>query len=127
MSASHTPVPEFDRPMYPTAHSWFRDYVNRHFSWSFRTLGPGANTESICRHIEKEVQEIRTKPEDLEEWIDIIILGLDGALRCQGVGNVVADDIRDALETKLAKNMRRSWIIPEDPTQPIEHDRTKED
>lgn len=126
MSASHSPVPEFQHT-YPTPHSWFRDYVNRHFSWSFRTFGPSANTESICTHIEHELEEIRKNPKDLEEWIDVIILGLDGALRCQGIGKVVADDIRDALECKLNKNKARTWIIPEDPTQPIEHDRSKEE
>lgn len=126
MSASHSPVPEFQHT-YPTPYSWFRDYVNRHFSWSFRTFGPAANTESICSHIEHELEEIRKSPKDLEEWIDIIILGLDGALRCQGIGKVVADDIRDALELKLNKNKSRTWIIPEDPTKPIEHDRTKEE
>lgn len=126
MSASHTPVPECQH-FHPTAFSWFRDYVNRQFLWSFRTFGPAANTESICSHIEQELTEIRKNPKDLEEWIDIIILGLDGALRCQGAGKVVADDIRDALELKLEKNKRRSWIIPTDPTQPIEHDRTKEE
>lgn len=129
MSSSYSPVPEFDRHYAPGMsphYRWFREYVNRHFNWSFRTFGTAPNTESICTHIQKEVEEVRKNPNDLEEWIDIIILGLDGALRCQGMGKLVADDLVDALEAKLQKNIQRKWIIPTDPTQPIEHDRTED-
>jgi len=127
--SSHSPVPEFDRHYAPGMsphYRWIREYVHRHFNWSLAAFGAKQNTESICSHIEKEVEEIRKNPEDLEEWIDIIILGLDGALRCQGMGKVVADDLVDALEAKLQKNIQRKWIIPTDPTQPIEHDRTED-
>ena len=56
-------------------------------------------------HIKKEIKEIEENPEDLEEWIDLIILGFDGAWR-QGYS---AEEIVECLEAKQSKNETREW------------------
>jgi len=104
----------------------FTEYVQRHTEWSLKTFGPRSlwaqDTERLCRHIEKEVHEIRQRPLDCEEWIDVIILAIDGAFRS---GHSPAE-IALTLRQKQDKNIQRTWIIPEDPTVPIEHNRMEE-
>ena len=93
------------------------DYIEKHIAWSCTTFGPGEKTESICRHIEKELAEIRAEPLKLEEWIDVIILGLDGAWR----SGHSPEQIIEALQLKQSINIARKWQIPESPDDPIEH------
>lgn len=84
--------------------------------WSLRTFGPGKRTLGITRHIEKELMEIRANPDDLEEWVDVILLAIDGYWRAGG------EDLVLDLYTKQYKNFNRSYPpvgVPED--QPIEH------
>lgn len=99
-------------------------YISEHADWSFRTFGPstGHDTERLCRHIEKELQEIRDNPLDCEEWVDVIILAIDGALRSGHAPLVIAN----TLQWKQKKNMERAWTIPADPSTPIEHHRMEE-
>lgn len=87
--------------------------------WSRRTFGEGRKTLGLIKHIEKELEEIRAEPRDLEEWCDVMILGIDGAWRA----GFTAEQIAWALEHKQAKNMAREWPqnVPED--EPIEHKR----
>lgn len=94
------------------------------------TYGPGFRYEGVLDHIEKEIKEIRAKPSDLEEWIDIWILAMDGATRCveEHCGQKVKyEDVAAAcismLKTKVKKNYSRKW--PDwrtaDPNKAIEH------
>lgn len=93
------------------------EYLSRQKAWSRPTFGDGFRTEGICRHIEKELAEIRAEPLALEEWIDVIILALDGFWRHGGT----PASLRRLLESKQTKNFNRKWpsIQPED--QPVEH------
>lgn len=97
------------------------DYVARHADWSLKTFGPPSvwDAERLCRHIEKEVHEIRQRPSDCEEWMDVIILAIDGAYRSGHPPAVIAA----TLQQKQLKNINRTWVVPEDPTVPIEHKR----
>jgi len=92
-------------------------YLRRQKQWSRRTFGTSARTEGICRHIEKELVEIRAKPHDLEEWIDVMILALDGYWRHGGTHETIIKH----LQAKQSKNFARQWppIQPDD--QPTEH------
>src|SRR5574343_921047 len=94
-------------------------YLNRQIVFSVKTFGPHNNVEGILHHISKEIEEIRENPQDLEEWIDILILAFDGALR-QGHS---PDALIKMLEFKLDKNMNRKW--PDwktaEPGKAIEH------
>lgn len=94
-----------------------RSYLARQRKFSDATFGVGMRTVGVTRHIEKECEEIRAKPHDLEEWIDVIILALDGFSRAGGND----EDLERLLWAKLAKNMAREWPahMPED--QPVEH------
>lgn len=104
----------------------FSEYVFRHVEWSTKTFGPRSiwaqDTERVCRHIEKELKEIRENPYDCEEWIDVIILAIDGAYRSGHQPAAIAS----ALQKKQLTNINRTWVIPDDPTTPIEHDRIEE-
>lgn len=102
----------------------FEEYILDHIEWSQATFGPGARTEGLLKHIRKELEEIEREPFDVEEWVDLIILAIDGAWR-SGHG---ATDIVGTLQAKQEKNRRRRWpdwrAVGED--QPIEHIRDGE-
>ncbi len=86
--------------------------------WSAKTFGLGAGRwKGIVAHVEKELREIEQDPLDLEEWIDVIILGFDGAWRTGASNHAIIA----ALFAKQAKNRRRQWIVSEDESVPSEH------
>ena len=93
------------------------DYIRRQAEWSSRTFGHGMRTIGITRHIEKELDEIRANPIDLEEWIDVIILAIDGFWRAGGK----PEDLEWLLQQKQFKNFERSWPPPQSEDQPTEH------
>ena len=78
-------------------------YLQRDFSEN--TFGPGIRTDGLIDHIQKELEEIKQKPEDLEEWIDVVMLALDGAWRA----GHEPEQIAKTLHNKLVKNMDRKW------------------
>jgi hypothetical protein len=100
----------------------FHEHLARQAAWSARTFGPGARTKGVCDHIRKELLEIESDPLDLREWIDVVILALDGAWRCGGT----PEQIIAGIVAKQSKNEGRIW--PDwrtaDPDKAIEHDRT---
>ncbi len=98
----------------------FEAFVERHRRWSFRTFGSGRQTIGLTRHIEKELGEIRANPDDLSEWVDIMILALDGYLRH---GGTVENLLRD-MHSKQEENFARRWLPATDESTPIEHDRS---
>lgn len=88
------------------------DYVSTQRGWSSRTFGTAKRTVGICNHIRKELLEIEANPDDLEEWIDVLILAMDGYWRHGGQ----PEDLLARLIAKQAKNFERQWppIQPED-------------
>lgn len=68
------------------------------------TFGPGYRPGTIA-HIRKELEEIEADPSDCEEWVDALILVLDGAMRA----GHEAQDIIDGYFTKFLKNTLREW------------------
>ncbi|MFY1912693.1 dATP/dGTP pyrophosphohydrolase domain-containing protein [Achromobacter xylosoxidans] len=99
----------------------FVAYLARQAEFSARTFGPGARVAGVCDHIRKELIEVETSGGDLKEWVDVIILGLDGAWR----SGATPQEIIAAIVAKQAKNEARTW--PDwrtvDPSKAIEHDR----
>ena len=95
--------------------------------WSFRTFGPGERLEGVLSHLFKELEEIGghdtmmnivglwlTKngshqdgsPKAADEWADLIILAIDGAMR-QGIE---PGDLLQAYHSKMQVNMHeRKW------------------
>ncbi len=92
-------------------------YLERQAEWSNRTFGPGLRTNGILEHIRKELKEIEAKPGDLEEWIDVIILALDGYWRHYGHPL----DLMRHLQDKQNKNFARRWPEPTDEDIVVEH------
>lgn len=98
--------------------SWtITNYLREQRKWSSRTFGDGKRTIGITKHIEKELAEIREAPDDLAEWIDVMILALDGYWRHGGTPETLARD----LSQKQAKNFRRAWPPPQPEDHPTEH------
>lgn len=95
------------------------ELINRQKEWSEKTFGPGQRDQGIIDHIKKELKEIEEDPGDLEEWIDVVILALDGAWR----RGWTAEDIVNMLNIKTCKNKKRTW--PDwrtaEPGKAIEH------
>lgn len=88
-------------------------------AWSEKTFGPGDRSQGVVDHIRKELTEIESDPLDLVEWIDVVILALDGAWRI----GATPEQIIAALIAKQAKNEGRTW--PDwrtaEPGKAIEH------
>lgn len=89
--------------------------------WSRDTFGPGFRS-GVFRHLEEEIGEAEDRPEDIEEWADLLILTFDGAIRA---GHHPSEILR-AYHAKMLKNFGRTWPdwrgLPTD--QPINHDRS---
>lgn len=158
-------------------------YIADHISWSEATFGDRGNMEYLLRHIEKEIAEVKVHPDNLEEWIDIMILAIEGlwktgltaeeiteeffrpghgscyssretlfeliSLQCALLRQNLKENqrcwlnlltlafsgalsvchcrgaIMAELQRKQSVNMSRTWIMPEDPEAPIEHERRR--
>ncbi len=100
-------------------------HLHRQRAFSTHTFGPGPRTKGVVAHIRKELLEIESKPNDLEEWVDVVLLALDGAWRA----GWLPDSIARAIEAKQTKNEGRAW--PDwrtaSPDAPIEHQRSAEE
>lgn len=95
-------------------------HLARQLDFSIKTFGPGERTEGVVDHICKELDEILdVDGKDLSEWIDVVILAFDGALRA----GYTPQQISDALDAKQTINEGRKW--PDwrtaDPDKAIEH------
>ena len=93
------------------------EYLARQQAWSKRVFGEGRRTLGITKHIEKELDEIRAKPLDLSEWVDVVILALDGYWRAGGTPESIARD----LQAKQTKNFGRTYPFPTSQDEPSEH------
>lgn len=81
------------------------EHLQNQQKWSQINIGPGTLVPEILDHIRKELREIEQAPGDVEEWIDVVLLALDGAWR-QGYS---PEQIANALAAKQAVNERRQW------------------
>lgn len=79
--------------------------IHRQRNWSLHNFGPDKRTGGIIDHIRKELVEIEENPTDLFEWVDVIILGFDGAWRA----GYTPEQIATALSEKQDKNEQREW------------------
>ena len=99
----------------------FVAHLERQRYFSAHTFGPGTRAAGIVDHIRKELLEIEADPADLREWVDVVILALDGAWR----SGATPQEIITAIVEKQTKNEGRTWphwsTMP--PDKAIEHDR----
>jgi len=104
------------------SHDAFQDlveYIEAQRCWSIRIFGEGQRTKGICEHIRKELLEIEAMPLDVFEWVDVIILALDGAWRA----GYTAEQIVAALKEKQRINFSRTWGTKHNENEPTEHER----
>lgn len=94
-------------------------HLHRQRDFSLRTFGPGERTAGVLDHIRKELAEIEAAPQDLTEWVDVVLLALDGAWR----SGHTPEEIVQAIADKQARNESRQW--PDwrtaEPGKAIEH------
>ena len=83
----------------------FLAHLTRQAEFSGRVFGPGTRTKGVIDHIKKELVEIEQAPTDITEWIDVVILALDGAWRA----GASPQDIIDVLVAKQTRNENRTW------------------
>jgi hypothetical protein len=104
-------------------------HLQRQRDFSEHAFGPGDRLKGVTDHIRKELDEVTRAAEagepTLPEWIDVVILALDGAWR----SGATPRQIIEALVAKQAKNEARRW--PDwrtaDPDKAIEHDRAADE
>jgi hypothetical protein len=104
-------------------------HLRRQIEFSERTYGPGDRTDGVCDHIRKELAEVQADAAagvpTLPEWVDVIILGFDGAWR----SGATPEQIVAAIVAKQTKNESRKWPDWRTamPGKAIEHDRSSEE
>lgn len=110
------------------ANETFLDYIKRHVEWGYSTFGTPADGRGPLGpldHLKKELKEIEDDPNDLKEWIDAIILAIDGFIRAGGKPHMLLP----MLFEKQTINSMRNW--PDwrtmHPDKAIEHVRTREE
>jgi hypothetical protein len=114
-----------------------RQHLGRQAAFSRATFGPGARTRGVSDHIRKELIEIQDAPTTAlrsKEWVDVVILALDGLLRsCRDQvsghstftanNSEIADMACRLIREKQEQNEMRDW--PDwrtaDPEKAIEH------
>lgn len=95
-------------------------FISAQRAFSRKTFGPHYDPQRITAHIRKELAEIEECGE-LEEWVDVVLLALDGAWRT----GATPMQICLAMQAKLAVNKKREWPDwKKHPAgEPIEHER----
>lgn len=108
-------------------------HLTRQMVWSRATFGPGARTNGVLDHITKEIAEVRAGNGDSAEWVDLVILSLDGLTRQLWAASDYKKPAQEIAATavnmivgKQSRNEVRNW--PDwrtaDPNKAIEHDRS---
>ncbi|MHB8226259.1 dATP/dGTP pyrophosphohydrolase domain-containing protein [Acidithiobacillus sp.] len=100
-------------------------HLHRQRDFSLRTFGPGDCAARLLDHIRKELLEIEASPTDITEWVDVVMMALDGAWRAGYMPEAVAQAIAD----KQGVNEARQWPDwqKSDPDKAMEHVRQRTD
>ena len=56
-------------------------HLIRQMAWSHATFGPGCRSAGVIEHIRKELKEVEEANGLAAEWVDVVILALDGLTR----------------------------------------------
>jgi hypothetical protein len=84
-------------------------HLERQRKWSEETFGPftadKAHIPGVIDHLREEIGEVEKEPTDVTEWIDVMILAMDGAMRM----GFSPHEIAEALCNKQTKNESRKW------------------
>lgn len=110
-------------------------HLLRQMAFSHAAFGPGRSTKRVVAHIRKELDEVLESDGSPEEWVDVVILALDGLTRSLAFHggrerdpHYAASRACSHLMRKQSTNESRTWpdwrTVGED--EPIEHDRSGE-
>lgn len=110
-------------------------HLTRQMVFSRATFGPGSRREGVIDHIRKELAEVEASCGDPAEWVDVVILALDGLTRAiwasspSAAAEAVAEEAVGLILVKQGKNERRDWPNWRDAplNRAIEHIRGRED
>ena len=97
----------------------FAAFFDAKAAWSRATFGPG-HRRGVIEHIRSELAEIDACPSDLTEWIDVVLLAMDGAARSSGADGSA---FVAAMIEKQWRNERRTWpsdVPPDAATHHVE-------
>lgn len=93
-----------------------RDHLMRQMAFSHATFGPGRRTDGVIDHIKKELREVEIDDGQPDEWVDVVILALDGLTRALAYANdrradpyMVADTACRMIRGKQTRNEARDW------------------
>lgn len=110
-----------------------QQHLIRQMAFSKATFGSGTRTNGVLDHIAKEVEEVRESNGSADEWVDLVILSLDGLTRqlsfCNGSGkrNQMSSEIAEMackmIVGKQDRNENRDWpdFRTASPDKAIEH------
>lgn len=86
--------------------------------WSQKTFGSDKVRGSTgpLKHLAKEINEVLAKPDDLEEYADLLFLVFDATRRAGFTYKLLVEAARDKLEI----NKKRKWPTPTS-DEPVEH------
>ena len=93
-----------------------KQHLIRQMAFSHATFGPGERTKGVCDHIRKELSEVMDANGEAHEWVDVVILALDGLTRRLAYvngerlnPNDVAETACRMIEGKQSRNEGRQW------------------
>lgn len=90
-------------------------HLIRQMAFSHATFGPGTRTKGVIDHLRKELDEVAAANGDSSEWVDVVILALDGLTRQLAYcaerrdPNEVAETACRMIVGKQSRNERRQW------------------
>lgn len=91
-------------------------HLIRQMAFSHATFGQGERTKGVIDHIRKELVEVEQSDGSAVEWVDVVILALDGLTRrlafCgaeRGDPAAVAKAACDLIISKQTRNEARNW------------------
>lgn len=93
-----------------------QQHLIRQMAFSHATFGPGERTNGVIDHIRKELVEVEEANGEASEWVDVVILALDGLTRrlafC-GEGRADPSDVAriacNMIVGKQTRNEARNW------------------
>lgn len=107
-----------------------KQHLLRQMAFSHATYGPGERRKGVIDHIKKELEEVEAGNGDAAEWVDVVILALDGLTRRlafmtgeradpERVSEIACNMIKGK-QSRIEARKYPDWRTA-DPTKAIEH------
>lgn len=116
-----------------------KQHLIRQMAFSRANFGPGTRTNGVIDHIRQELVEVEESNGSSSEWVDVVILGLDGLTRQLAYCNEgdrrlktteeIAEIACNMIKGKQDRNENRDWPNWRDMSadKAINHDRGQGD